>query len=100
MNPESADGRGPDIETCEKTETLGALETLEALEALEARILRLESDHAYHQAALAAYDEQFYRYEQRISRLEETFGRIVSAMKELADAKQGPLPPGERPPHY
>lgn len=81
MTPESPEGAG-------------------AMAALEARVLRLESDHAYHQSALADYDAQFYRMERRVERLEEALGKMVAAMKEMADAKQGPLPVGERPPHY
>lgn len=71
-----------------------------AIAALEARILRLESDHAYHQGALADYDAEFHRMERRLERLEEAVTKLVSAMKEEAEAKQGPLPVGERPPHY
>ncbi len=33
-------------------------------------------------------------------RIEEALSRLMSAMKEMADSKQGPLPPQERPPHY
>lgn len=71
-----------------------------AIADLEARILRLESDHAYHQGALEDYDSQFYRMERRVERLEEAMGKLVAAMKDVADSKQGPLPLNERPPHY
>lgn len=67
---------------------------------LEPRVLDLESDHAYHQRALEDYDDEFYRLEQRMVRIEEALSRLMSAMKEMADSKQGPLPPQERPPHY
>lgn len=67
---------------------------------LEPRILDLEADHAYHQRSLEDYDDEFYRLEQRMVRLEEMLSRMTSAMKDLAEAKQGPLPSQERPPHY
>ncbi len=68
--------------------------------SLERRIVELESRDAYRESELADLGKILLEQDDRIARLEATVRALRDKVKELAGEGQGPLPPGERPPHY
>lgn len=64
------------------------------------RTVAIESKLAFLEASLKDIDALVYDYGRRTERLEESMRQVARRLSELGDEKSGPMPAGERPPHY
>ena len=64
------------------------------------RLRELETRSSFQEAAIQDLSAMVVDQASRIERLESTLRALRDKVKELAGEGQGPLPPGERPPHY
>ncbi len=67
---------------------------------IDKRLVDLETKHSFHEAALIDLNAVIVEQTARIESLEAVVKLLRDKVKELAGEGQGPLPQGERPPHY
>lgn len=64
------------------------------------RIEDIETKLAFLEASMNDIHALVYDYGRRTERLEEGMRQIAGRIADLGDEKAGPMPLGERPPHY
>jgi len=69
-------------------------------EEAERRLLELENKASYQDAELLDMSRILIEQDARIDRLESLVRALREKVKELSGEGQGPLPAGEKPPHY
>jgi len=67
---------------------------------IENRLVDLETKHSFQEAALLDLNAVIVEQAARIESLEAVVKLLRDKVKELSGEGQGPLPQGERPPHY
>jgi SlyX protein len=66
----------------------------------ERRLLELETKSSYQEATIADLSAVIVEQAAKIASLDSIVRALRDKVKELSGEGQGPLPPGERPPHY
>jgi uncharacterized coiled-coil protein SlyX len=67
---------------------------------MEGRLVELETRSAFQEAEILDLGKLILDQEARISRLEMTLKALRDKVKDMSGEGLGPLPEGERPPHY
>ncbi|GAB1455770.1 MAG: SlyX family protein [Spirochaetia bacterium] len=64
------------------------------------QIVTIEAKLAFLESSINDIGILVYDYGKRIERMEEGMRQMARRLAELGDEKSGPMPAGERPPHY